>query len=171
MTDRPAEPTRAEIQAQRGALTAATSRSGRTRHANVWLAGVTIMLVLVTAGLSAAAALAWNNARDMRHTDAPLEARASKLRNERRASNTAIDDLSALFIAIKAHNDATTAAVDATNQAAAQYNRAEAPISTALGAEATTAVAALTQATTVVQTAAKQARIAIAAVDSSGSST
>lgn len=135
----------------------------------MWLAIVTVVLVLVAAGLGVFAYLTWSDAQDTLDANRPLAARVTRLRADLSSSDVAIDDLSALFIAIKAQDDATAAAVAATNKAAAQYNSAEAGIAAALGAEATDAVAALQQATAAVKTAADEAKQALASLTAEGS--
>ncbi len=171
----PSRPTRAEIQAQRRAVTAAAARAdpprrreapsdGRRSRANPVLAVVAVVLVLVAAGLGVLAFLTYQDGQDTRDASRPLEARAAKLRADLSSSDTAIDDLAALFFAIQEQNTATETAVTATNKAAAQYNNAEDGIADALGAEATAALDALTQATTTVKLAADEARNAVAAL-------
>jgi hypothetical protein len=151
-------PTRAELQASRHG--APEPRAPRER-ANAVLAVVAVVLVLVSAGLGVLAFLTYQDAQDTRDANRPLAARAETLRSDLSSSDKLIDDLSALFIEIKAQNDATAAAVAATNQAATQYNNAEAGIAAALGADAAAAVAALDQATVAVKTAVDQAKAAL----------
>ena len=171
----PSGPTRAEIQARRRAAAGAPARAdgprrprapsdGRPSRVNAVLAVVAVVLVLAAAGLGVFAFLTYGDAQATRDANRPLETRAARLRADLSASDVAIDDLSALFIAIRAQNDATAAAVAATNKAAAQYNNAQAGIAAALGAEATDALTALDQATAAVKTAADQAKAAIAAL-------
>ena len=171
----PGGPTNAELQAQRRAVAAAAARADaprrrRTRgerrrsRANLVLAVVAVVLVLVTAGLGVLALLTYQDAQDTRDASRPLEARAAKLRADVSTSDVAIDDLAALFFAIQEQTTATANAVTATNQAAAQYNSAEAGIADALGAEATAALDALAKATTTVKLAADEARAAVAAL-------
>lgn len=168
----PNGPTRAEIQAQRRAVSAVAARAdaprrsrapsdGRGSRANAVLAVVAVVLALAAAGLGVFAFVAHQDAQDTRDASRPLETRAARLRADLSASDVAIDDLSALFIAIRTQNDATAAAVAATNKAAMQYNNAQAGIADALGAEATDALTALGQATAAVKTAAAQAEAAI----------
>jgi hypothetical protein len=152
-------PTRAELQARR--RDAPEPRRDRSR-ANVVLAVVAVLLALVAAGLGVLAFLTYQDAQDTRDANRPLAARAEKLRSDLSSSDQAIDDLSALFIEIKAQNDATAAAVAATNKAAAQYNNAEAGIADALGADAATAVAVLDQATATVKTGVERVNAALA---------
>jgi hypothetical protein len=162
----PDGPTRAEIQAQRRSVAEAASRaaSPRRRRTNLWLAIVAVVLVLVAAGLGVLAFRTYGDAQDTRDANRALQARVTRLRTELSSADTAIDDLSALFLAIQAQNEATANAVTSTNKAAAQYNSAESGIAQALGAEATDAVAALTQATAAVKTAADDVKAAIAAL-------
>ena len=115
--------------------------------------------------------LTYQDSQDTHDANQPLAARAEKLRSDLSSSDQAIDDLSALFIAIKAQNDATAAAVAATNKAAAQYNNAEAGIADALGADAAAAVAALNQATAAVKTAVEQANAALAGLGTTDGAT
>jgi hypothetical protein len=166
----PDRPTRAQIQAQRRAVAAAASKVDRRparaprRRTNSWLAIVAVVLVLVAAGLGVLAFLTYGDAQDTRDANRVLQTRVTTLRTELSSSDKVIDDLSALFIAIQAQNEATANAVTATNNAAAQYNSSESGIAQALGAQATDAVTALTQATAAVKTAAADAKAAIAAL-------
>jgi hypothetical protein len=162
MTDRVGRgPTRAELHSGRRRAPEPRASRGRGNAANVVLAVFAVVLVLVAAGLGVLAFLTYQDAQDTRDGNQPLAARAEKLRSDLSSSDTVIDDLSALFIAIKAQNDATAAAVAATNQAATQYNNAQAGIADALGADAAAAVAALNQATATVKTAVEQATAAL----------
>lgn len=130
----------------------------------MWLAIVAVLLVFVAAGIGVVAFLTWQDTQDTLDANQPLAARVASLRADLDAANTAIDDLSALFIAIKAQNDATAAATAAVNAAAERYNNAEAGITDALGADAVNALAALSQATTAAKTAADQVQGAIDAL-------
>lgn len=161
-------PTRAELQASRRGTP--EPRRERSR-ANAVLAVVAVLLVLVAAGLGVLAFLTYQDSQDTHDANQPLAARAEKLRSDLSSSDQAIDDLSALFIAIKAQNDATAAAVASTNKAAAQYNNAEAGIADALGADAAAAVAALNQATAAVKTAVEQANAALAGLGTTDGAT
>jgi hypothetical protein len=161
-------PTRAELQARRRGAPEPRAPRGR---ANAVLAAFAVLLVLVAAGLGVLAFLTYQDAQDTRDANQPLAARADKLRSDLSSSDKAIDDLSALFIEIKAQNDATAAAVAATNKAAAQYNNAESGIADALGADAATAVAVLDQATASVKTAAARAIAALEGLGTTGGAT
>jgi hypothetical protein len=161
-------PTRAELQASRRGAPEPPRQQNR---ANAVLAVLAVLLVLVAAGLGVLAFLTYQDSQDTHDANQPLAARAEKLRSDLSSSDQVIDDLSALFIAIKAQNDATAAAVTSTNTAATQYNNAEAGIADALGADAAAAVAALNQATAAVKTAVEQANAALAGLGTTDGAT
>jgi flagellar basal body-associated protein FliL len=171
-TDEP-RATRAELQAQRAAARREPARDrddpgGRGgSRANTILAVLTVVFVVAAGALGALAFTTYSEAQDTRAATRPLEARVASLDRELSESDVAIDRLTALFLLIRAQSDATKAAVDATNAAAAQYNHAEAGIADALGADAANTLAALAQATTAVRTSADDARTALAALGSS----
>jgi hypothetical protein len=176
-----ARPTRAELQAQRAAARRRRPREPRRApvpdrddrggrggsRANTILAVLTVLFVVAAGALGALALTTYSSARDTRAATRPLAARVASLDRELSESDVAIDRLTALFLLIRAQSDDTKAAVDATNAAAAHYNHAETGIADALGADAANALAALTQATTAVRTAADDARTALAARRSS----
>jgi hypothetical protein len=122
------------------------------------LAIVAVLLVVVAVALGTGTFLVWRDATETRDATKPLEARVAQLQTDLTSANTVIDRYTELFAAITAQTDATAKAVDAANQAAQQYNTAQADsVAGAFGARIGDTATALAQSTTAVQTAVDRA--------------